>query len=186
MRKRRREAGPLLHDHLETQRLTLRRPSCRDIETIYAIHSNPQTWEHNPGDALGSLHDAAELLQRWDAHWLAHGYGYFSIDLCNYGNTIGFCGIKIVTFHGRRVLNLFYRLDPAFWGQGFASEAVEAVIQYADQQLPGLAIIARVRPANTASHRIVTKLGLTRQPSLSEVGVDGFEHIYTRRWTTQP
>ena len=176
------EADQVLSEPLRTLRLTLRQPSVADIDAIYAIHSDPRACEHNPSDMLGSRQEAAELLGRWNTHWSERGYGYFSIDLPDADGPIGFCGIKRVRFRGDQVLNLFYRLDPDFWGQGFASEAAETVVDYADRRLPGLAMIAKVRPQNTASHRIVTKLGLVKRPSLGEVGEDGFEDVYTRRW----
>lgn len=172
----------MLDEPLQTRRLELRRPSVADIEVIHAIHSDPRACEHNPGDVLESRREAAELLRRWTMHWSTHGYGYFSVDLPGSDAPIGFCGLKGVAFRGERVLNLFYRFDPAFWGRGLATEAAEAVVDYADRRLPGLAVIARVRPQNAASRRIVTKLGLVKQPSLGVVGEDGFEDVYTRRW----
>lgn len=167
---------------LRTPRLALRRPSAADIDAIYAIHSDARAHEHNPADALASRREAAELLRRWDIHWSEQGYGYLGIDLPGTDAPIGFCGIKLVHFRAERVLNLFYRLDPAFWGQGFATEAARAVVDYADRRLPELAMIAKVRPQNAASGRIVAKVGLVKQPSLGGVGEDGFEDVYTRRW----
>jgi ribosomal-protein-alanine N-acetyltransferase len=177
-------ANRVLRKPLRTPRLVLRRPSVADIDAIYAIYSDARACEHNPADVLGTRRDAAELLRRWDTHWSEKGYGYFSMDLPGTDAPIGFCGIKLVSFRGERVLNLFYRLDPAFWGQGFATEAARAVVDYADRRLPELAMIAKVRPQNVASRRIVTKLGLVKQPSLGEVGEDGWEDVYTRRWPT--
>jgi len=164
--------------------LVLRQPSVADIDAIYAIHSDARACERNPADALASRREVAERLRRWDTHWSEQGYGYFGIDLPGTDAPIGFCGIKLVRFRGERVLNLFYRLDPAFWGQGFATEAAQAVVDYADRRLPELAMIARVRPQNVASRRIVTKLGLVKQPSLGGLGEDGLEDVYTRRWPT--
>lgn len=177
-------ADRVLRKPLRTPRLVLRRPSVADIDAIYAIHSDARACEHNPADVLASRRDAAELLRRWDTHWSKQGYGYFGMDLPGTDAPIGFCGIKLVRFRGERVLNLFYRLDPAFWGQEFATEAAQAVVDYADRRLPELAMIAKVRPQNVASRRIVTKLGLVKQPSLGEVGEDGLEDVYTRRWPT--
>ena len=177
-------ANRVLRKPLRTPRLVLRRPSVADIDAIYAIHSDARACEHNPADVLATRRDAAELLRRWDTHWSEKDYGYFSMDLPGTDAPIGFCGIKLVRFRGERLLNLFYRLDPAFWGQGFATEAARAVVDYADRRLPELAMIAKVRPQNVASRRIVTKLGLVKQPSLGEVGEDGWEDVYTRRWPT--
>jgi [ribosomal protein S5]-alanine N-acetyltransferase len=46
---------------------------------------------------------------------------------------IGFCGIKVMQLNENDVVNLFYRFDPAVWGNGLASEAASAVIGWAAQ-----------------------------------------------------
>lgn len=172
-------------DRLETPRLILRRPVVTDIDIIYATHSDPRTLEHNPGDAVESREQAAERFERWDTQWSTAGFGYFSVDLRDTGDTIGFCGVKLVRFHGQQVLNLFYRFDPRWWGQGYAGEAASVLADYIERELSHLPLIAKVRPDNLASHRIVARLGLVEQPSLAEIGEDGFEHVYTRRWPEQ-
>lgn len=166
---------------LHTQRLTLSRPDRGDIAAIFAAHHDPRTTAHNPGDALADLADAGALFGRWDLHWVEHGFGYFTIRLRDTAAVIGFCGIKRTMFRGRRVLNLFYRLDPAFWGHGYASEAAAAVLADADETLPDLPLIARVRPQNTASRRVLATLGLTEHPELGDVGQDGYETVYLLR-----
>ncbi|WFE40151.1 GNAT family N-acetyltransferase [Micromonospora sp. WMMD998] len=54
-----------------------------------------------------------------------------------------------MTGDGRDVLNLFYRLDPAVWGDGVAGEAATAVARWADTHRPGVPVAARIRPANS-------------------------------------
>jgi RimJ/RimL family protein N-acetyltransferase len=57
---------------------------------------------------------------------------------------------------------LFYRFDPAAWGNGLAIEAASAVIAWAAQNIPGRALIARIRPQNVASQRVAIHAGLAR------------------------
>lgn len=168
-------------ERLQTRRLVLRRPSVADIETIYSIHSDPRACEHNPGEMLRDRREAVDLFRRWDEHWSERGYGYFVVDLRGDGATIGFCGVKRVVFRGRPALNLFYRLDPAFWERGFATEAAGAVVRHVDSGVPELDVVAKARPTNAASHRVLAKLGLVRRPSLDEAGEDGLENVYVRR-----
>jgi RimJ/RimL family protein N-acetyltransferase len=78
----------------------------------------------------------------------------------------------------RPVLNLFYRLDPAAWGNGIATEAATAVVSWACDQGIGLPVAARVRPANVASARVAERAGLHRTPDLDVDGEDGLDWIY--------
>lgn len=55
--------------------------------------------------------------------------------------------------------HLGYRLDGEEQGKGFMTEAVEAVVQYAFQELGLHRIEANIMPRNAASLRVVEKLG---------------------------
>ncbi|WP_305782780.1 GNAT family N-acetyltransferase [Symbioplanes lichenis] len=169
-----------------TDRLTLRRPADSDLDAVYAIHHDPRACHHNPSDLLDRRADAEHLLRRWDEHWQRHGFGYWTVMRHDPAGPIGFCGLKIVRFRGREVLNLFYRLDPAAWGAGYATEAATAVVAWAGDHLPDWPVLARVRPANLASQRVAQRAGLTRDPAQDEPGEDGPDWMFTLRWDRHP
>lgn len=164
-------------DELLTARLSLRRPESGDAAAVLAVHANPLACAHNPADALTTMADAEELLGRWRDHWLAHGFGYWVVRRRAEPAVLGFCGLKVMTLRGERVLNLFYRFDPACWGDGVATEAATEVVRWA-AALDG-PVVARVRPANVASQRVAVRAGLTRAPHLDDVGEDGLDWLYT-------
>ncbi|MBX0299080.1 GNAT family N-acetyltransferase [Cryobacterium sp. 1639] len=56
--------------------------------------------------------------------------------------------------------NLGYRLTPASWGVGFASEAAAAVLAAATPS--AFPVTARALAANPASVRVLDRIGLTR------------------------
>jgi ribosomal-protein-alanine N-acetyltransferase len=49
---------------------------------------------------------------------------------------------------------------------------------WASRQVSGLPLIARVRPANTASPRVAVRAGPSRAQHLDTEGYDGFDWIY--------
>lgn len=165
-----------------TARWILRRPAPADIDAIFAIHHNPDACRHNPSDMLATRADAEDLFRRWDQHWRRHSFGYWVVQDRESDAIAGFCGVKVVRFRDREVLNLFYRLDPAAWGQGTATEVATAVVVWAGEQLPDWTILARVRPQNLASQKVALHAGLTRAPDLDEPGEDGPDQMYTMRW----
>jgi RimJ/RimL family protein N-acetyltransferase len=95
---------------------------------------------------------------------------------------MGFCGLKVMRLAGREVLNLFYRLDPSFWGKGIATEAATAVAKWTVTHESGRPIVARVRPDNVASATVAERAGLSRAEHLDAEGADGFDLIYVRDW----
>ncbi|MEU4448547.1 GNAT family N-acetyltransferase [Actinosynnema sp. NPDC023926] len=167
---------------LRTNRLTLRPPTAGDVQAVYEIHHDPSACAHNPSDALTTPDEAARLLDRWLGHWHASGFGYWVVRRHDDPTVLGFCGIKSVHLDDHPALNLFYRFAPAAWGQGIASEAAHAVVAWAREHLPDLPVIARVRPANTASQHVATKAGLTRTEHLDRNGEDGPDLFFTTTW----
>ncbi len=167
---------------LFTARLSLRRPTAADISAILAIHRDERACAHNPSDRLVTEAEAVDLYHRWDEHWKRHGFGYWALRTHNESQILGFCGVKVMQLHGAEVLNLFYRLDPAAWGNGFATEAALAVAQWASANASQWPLIARVRPDNTASIRVAEHVGLQRAEQLDTMGEDGLDHIYEARW----
>ena len=170
---------------LRTERLILRRPIPTDVHAILAIHADSRAYAHNPSDALATLEEAEGLLERWGDHWERHGFGYWVVVRTTDPSTpIGFCGLKSMRLHERRVLNLFYRLDPSAWGHGVASEAATRVVAWARESHPDVPTVARVRPANAASHRVAARAGLRRMPELDAPGEDGLDLVYAVNWST--
>ena len=166
-------------EELLTERLSLRRPTPEDIDVILAVHSDPRAYAHNPSDALHTREEAAELFERWDEHWRAHGFGYWVVRRRQEKTPLGFCGLKFMQLRHQRILNLFYRFDPAHWGNGFAGEAAEAVVRWA--AAGSHPVIARIRPDNVASRRVAVRAGLVRAEHFDDEGLDGLDQLFITR-----
>jgi [ribosomal protein S5]-alanine N-acetyltransferase len=165
-------------EELLTARLSLRRPTAADIDAIFEVQGDPRACLHNPSDRLSRREGAEELYRRWNGQWERCGYGYWVVRRCGSDVQLGFCGVKPMELNRMKILNLFYRLAPSAWGQGFASEAATAVAAWASRQVPELPLIARVRPANVASQRVAIRVGLTRAEHLDTTGDDGVDWIF--------
>ena len=80
--------------------------------------------------------------------------------------------------------NLGYLLFPAFWGRGYATEAVSAIVEHFRQH--GIARLrATVTSGNTASTRVLEKSGFVRTRIITENDVirgvkhDDIEYVRT-------
>ena len=81
--------------------------------------------------------------------------GLFVIELSCTGEAIGYCGL---IESDNREPELAFELLRGFWGNGYATEAAHAVIDYA--QSTGVSrLLAGVRDWNTASRQVLAKLG---------------------------
>jgi ribosomal-protein-alanine N-acetyltransferase len=76
---------------------------------------------------------------------------------------IGYCGFFDQTVDDAEEIEIGYRLDPKYWGQGLATEAVRAVRDHAFNDLGLDHVISLIHPENIASRRVAEKNGMTAE-----------------------
>lgn len=87
-----------------------------------------------------------------------HGFQYWPIFLRADGAHIGCCGLR--HYRPEQGIHEFgVHIRPAFWHQGLALEAGNAVIAYAFDRLQARGLFAGHNPANIASRQMLLKLG---------------------------
>lgn len=165
---------------LKTSRLTLRRSTVDDVDSVFAIHNDPSTYLHLPSARMTRPDQAARLVEAWLDHWEAEGFGYACVRPRAGGSVLGFAGAKRQTIRDQPALNLYYRFDPAAWGHGYATEAVLAVLDWLRGTYPELPVVARVASNNPASARVAQRVGLTRQ-RMQDLADPVPHHLYASR-----
>lgn len=146
---------------LETDRLILRRLTIDDLDALFALYRDPEIRKYFPEGTLTYAETREEL------EWFLHGHprfpqlGLWATILKETGQFIGRCGLLPWTIDGRQEVEVAYLLDKAVWGQGLATEAAQAILDYAFKQLGYSRIIVLVDRENAASIRVATKIGMT-------------------------
>jgi len=153
---------------VQTDRLVLRAVSGEDVDAVFAIHGNPDTYRFHPDAVTRSREDSAAQLAGWQREWPEVGFGFWAISVADDPRVIGFGGLTKRTFRQRPVLNTYYRFDPSAWGNGYATEMAGAAAGLARNLIPDLPIVVRTREANPAARRVAEKLGLVRAPDLDD------------------
>lgn len=96
---------------------------------------------------------------------------------------IGNCGVRLTdTSLGggdTREAEIGYEFAPDFWGKGYATEATQAMAAFAFDTLKIHRLSAHCIAENTASARVLEKLGMKREGRLREK-----EHFKGRYWDT--
>ena len=67
------------------------------------------------------------------SHWEQYGFGVWLLVNRNTGELLGHCGLRKIDETGE--IEIMYLLDPEYWGNGYASEAAKASIQYAKEMM---------------------------------------------------
>jgi len=145
---------------LVTQRLVLRPPAREDAPHVQRlagareIAANTSTIPHPYPDG------AAEAWIEQAGLELAQGRGAPFMVLRRQGAVvIGTVGLRIEPQHRRAELG--YWIGVPHWGQGFATEACEAVLRYGFEELGLQRVFASHYRRNPASGRVLEKLGMS-------------------------
>jgi|SRR5580704_3556146 ribosomal-protein-alanine N-acetyltransferase len=107
---------------------------------------------------------------------------YWPIFLLENDRLAGCAGLRPYRLD-ERIYEVGFHLLPEFWGRGLAQEAGRAVIALAFDKLSAEALIAGHHPANSASRRVLTKLGFqfTNEEFYPPTGLKHPSYLLTRR-----
>lgn len=142
---------------LQTERLTLRPVELEDTPAFEAFYSDPEVMAIRKYGVLGTA-AARNQIQGMLAHWATHGFGMWIVAENSSRAFAGECGLRWL--EDRSDVELSYGLYPRFRGQGFATEAARAALNFAVDVLGLERIVALSRGDNVKSHRVLEKLGM--------------------------
>src|SRR5262249_21299143 len=98
-------------------------------------------------------------------------------------NLIGYCGFFHHPEHGIEHIEIGYRLDPACWNRGLATEAARAVRDHGFRDLKLSRVISLLHPENIPSRRVAAKNGMTQEKEIIFQGFPTNVFALTReRW----
>jgi [ribosomal protein S5]-alanine N-acetyltransferase len=109
---------------------------------------------------------------------------YWPIFLLQSGELAGCAGLRPYK-HEEQIIEMGVHLRPQNWGQGLAQEAGHAVIAFAFEGLGVKALFAGHHPANTASRRLIEKLGFrfTHEELYPPTGLNHPSYVLTNPGT---
>ena len=150
-----------------TQRLVLRPLRLSDAPAMYAYRSNPevsrfQLWEPQDVEEIRAfIGKLLELEPDTPGTWYQ-----LAITLKEKGILIGDLGMHFPIEPMQAEVGI--TLDPAYQGQGYATEALESVLAYLFVDLGKHRVYGRVDPRNEASIRLLERVGMRKEGHLRE------------------
>jgi RimJ/RimL family protein N-acetyltransferase len=149
---------------LPTARLLLRPWRDEDVAAYGQLEVDPAVMEY--------LLPRPDWAAQARAHWEEHGFGQWVVEIPGTAGFIGVVGLNRISYpaHFTPAVEMAWRLAPAYWGQGYATEAARAGLDYGFGELGLTEIVATTVPANWRSRRVMERLGMTRAPE------DDFDH----------
>ena len=140
---------------IETRRLLLRRFSEEDLDDFVALHSDPAVTRFiQPLDRAG----AEERLLKDGVEWHERGYGMLAVLDVASGAFLGRAGLKYWPQFGETELGWALRRDA--WGNGYATEAARASVEWAFANFEMPYLTAMINRQNRRSIAVAERLGL--------------------------
>lgn len=116
-------------ERVDTDRLVLRRPTATDLDAIYARYaSDPAVVPYVGFPAHRSIADTRAFLALSDEQWKRWPGGPYAISSREDGRLLGGTGFAFET--AQRAMT-GYVLAKDAWGQGYATEALRAIVALA-------------------------------------------------------
>jgi RimJ/RimL family protein N-acetyltransferase len=148
---------------LETRRLVLSPMAKRDLASFHRQWNDAEVgrylWDGKPVP----METVEAVLAASDDAFTTSGYGLWSLRLrqsVDAAEPLGFSGLRVP--EGQAAPELLFALDRSCWSRGFAAEASAEVLRWALGRLGHPVVTAAANPGNTASHRVLLRLGFTR------------------------
>ena len=142
----------------ETPRLLLREFSSGDVDALAEIIGNPKVMEFSTNGPC-TEDDTRQFIDWCLDSYRDNGFGQWAVVDRLSGAVIGFCGLSHVELDGAQEIEVGYRLAPSVWGQGLASEAAEAALEYGFSHCGIDSIIAIIATRHVVSAGVAEKVG---------------------------
>jgi RimJ/RimL family protein N-acetyltransferase len=147
---------------LRTGRLVMRRWRNADRAPFAAMNADPEVMRHFPAPRDRWESDA--LVDRFEAHFDAHGFGTWALEVAATGEFIGFTGLLPMPdgVPGTGDHEVGWRLARHAWHQGYATEAGRAALAEALGRLRMARVWSITAVTNTPSQAVMERIGLVR------------------------
>jgi ribosomal-protein-alanine N-acetyltransferase len=142
---------------LETKRLVLRNWTDADCSTLFEILSDAEVVRNVDDGKPFSLEKTRKFLDVMETSIQENGFCRWQVVEKASGEIIGTCGFGRIGETSE--IELGYLFARKHWGEGYASEIAEATIDYGFNKLGFREIIALTDLENTASQKVLEKIG---------------------------
>ena len=155
---------------IQTARLDMNPLSAGDLDVLHAIMISRGVRRYLWDDQIIDRQQLDEILALSKSSFAESGFGLWTVSLRENTEVIGFCGFW--SFHDPPQLELLYGITEEHWNAGIATEAARAMLAYGFDKLGFERIQASTDFANTASVRVMQKLGMSFHKRENSNGLD--------------
>lgn len=143
---------------IKTNRLSLRQFGKKDLDAYSRIMGDRDVGRWFPKGDGYTREEAERSLDSILDHWVKHGFGIWAMTDKEKRVLLGRCGLNLIVETSEVELDFVVARD--CWGRGYVTEAATAALEFGFGILKLDRIIALSKPENTASRRVIEKMGM--------------------------
>ena len=143
---------------IETARLRLRRFTIADLDDLAAIRADRDVMRYIGTGEAHTREQVEAALKLNAAMWEELGFSRWAVMHRQDETLIGWCGLA--PLDKTTEVEIGYGMAKSYWGRGLTTEAARATLRHAFEGLGLRRITAVAYPDNTASQRVMEKIGM--------------------------
>jgi RimJ/RimL family protein N-acetyltransferase len=162
---------------LETERLVLRRFTEADVDNLFDLDSDPDVMRF----ITGGKQTPRDVIRKETLPRILHyyerfeGFGFWAVIEKSTAEFLGWFHLRPQEGSCPEEVELGYRLKKSAWGKGYATEGSRALIRKGFTELGVRRVVAQTMAVNTASRRVMERVGLTLQRTFHQEWPDPIE-----------
>jgi len=164
---------------LTTSRLTLRPLTHDDVDALLYFANDSEVRRYLFSNQVMTKELIVKLIDSSVETFETHGFGYFALEIAETGAWAGFCGFREFEAADDNVAELRYGILPQYWGEGFVSEAVPAILEFVFSECGVDRIVAVMDTPNQRSVRVMQRLGMAFEERREWHGLDSVFYAMT-------
>jgi len=163
-----------MHLVLHTRRLYLREMQPDDATQAYRLNADPEVLRYTGDGPFADEEEARRFLEQYD-HYRRYGFGRWAVCRQEDDAFLGWCGLKYSEKEAEH--DIGFRFFREYWGQGYATEAARACITLGFETFQLTEIVGRAMQENTASVKVLEKIGLKFSNVYREDGREWLRYV---------
>ena len=144
---------------IETERLLIREMQQSDFDALCSILCDEEVMRPVYESAF-SPDEAQNWLNRHLKRYEDYGFGLWAVVLKETNEMIGQCGLTLQQWKEKKLLEIGYLFQKAYWHRGYAVEAAIACREYAFTVPDADSVCSMIRDTNIASQNVAVRNGM--------------------------
>jgi len=147
---------------IETPRLVIREIRHDDLKGMFELDSSAEVHMYLGNDTVKTEEESKKIIEFIRQQYAKNGIGRWALVEKHSGKFMGWTGFKFISemINGQSgYYDLGYRIQPLYWGKGYATESAKACLKYGLETLKLKPVYAMANAKNAASLNVLLKTG---------------------------